>query len=159
MIAKQGELLKEVSEKIVEFYQNSQSDEFEIDELDEEFELAERQFLAAIEQAFIIEREILSKAQQEMDLAIQKNYMTLYIIIGVILIGILLSNRVISKSIISRLNQLLIATKQLSAGNRNINLPPHKDDEIGELSQSFQIMSEKLNSTLDNLETKVNNPS
>ena len=69
---------------------------------------------------------------------------TLVIIgLGVIGIGIVFGV-FFSKSLTAPLNRLMEATKQVAAGHFNLTLQPGSRDEIGVLSGSFNIMSQKI---------------
>ena len=61
----------------------------------------------------------------------------------------------LSASIIKRLQELVISTKQISQGNIDVLLPSPKNDELGQLSQSFAVMQNELKSNFDRLEDTV----
>jgi signal transduction histidine kinase/ActR/RegA family two-component response regulator len=50
---------------------------------------------------------------------------------------------------------LVLSTKQISQGNIDVLLPSPKNDELGELSQSFAIMQNELKSSFERLEDTV----
>lgn len=71
-----------------------------------------------------------------------------YIITGLlVLMGIisLLAMLVVAKKLIDPITELTVATKKVGEEQFNGNLHIHRRDEIGQLAQSFQQMTERLN--------------
>lgn len=50
----------------------------------------------------------------------------------------------IARSIVNPINKLIKASKEISAGNFDVQFPPDKKDEIGELSRQFSEMNQRV---------------
>jgi len=72
-----------------------------------------------------------------------------------LLIEMALIYRTLSTQVTQPLAQLLQSTQQLTEGNFNVQMPALKQDEIGQLSNAFIQMSDKLKNLVATLEDRV----
>jgi len=78
------------------------------------------------------------------------------ILIGLMVIAItIILNIIFSKSLTAPLNQLYQVTKEVASGNFEIRMKRTSRDEIGALSQSFNVMSEKISELVQESMEKV----
>ena len=69
-----------------------------------------------------------------------------------LIVEIVLLYSVIDKEIATPLNELITVADDISAGKLDINLELNRQDEIGRLATSFNIMANQLNTTFSSLE-------
>ena len=74
----------------------------------------------------------------------QLMYLLLAIAAAGILIMVLVSRYLIRRTVIIPLKKIVAASDSLAAGDVNVNVDSHTDDEIGQLSQAFQKMIENI---------------
>ncbi len=149
-----GESLKANSLKSIEVQKTSTNPQ-KFFEQKEEFEKSEEEFIKAVDVALKSEELKLQKLKNEVQIAIiysQNIFLTasVFTFIFAGLIGLALST-----FIIKRLQELIISTEQISQGKIDVPLPSPKNDELGQLSQSFAVMQNKLKSNFDRLEDTV----
>ncbi len=85
----------------------------------------------------------ISLAEVDKEIARREWQIVIFAIVAVLTLGLLIAFFV-RKWISGPVNDLLNATKQVSAGNLNYEIKAHSDDEIGKLSESFNNMTKKL---------------
>lgn len=72
-----------------------------------------------------------------------------FILLGLIAIGVaILFSVIFSKSLVAPLTRLTAATEKVAGGDFELQLPVKSRDEIGVLSSSFNVMSEKIQSLI-----------
>ena len=69
-----------------------------------------------------------------------------------LLIEIILLFLVITKEVATPLNELIVVADDISTGNFDINIEVKREDEIGRLANSFNVMSTQLNTSFSKLE-------
>jgi len=149
-----GESLKANSLKLIEV-QKTSNDPQKFFEQKEVFEDSEEDFIKAIDVALKAEELKLQSLKIEVQNAIiysRNIFLIASIFSFVFAAGVGLA---LSASIIKRLQELVLSTKQISQGNIDVKLPSPKNDELGELSQSFAIMQNELKSSFERLEDTV----
>ncbi|WP_434685938.1 ATP-binding protein [Pseudanabaena minima] len=149
-----GESLKANSLKLIEV-QKTSNDPQKFFEQKEEFEESEEEFIKAIGIALRTEELKLQRLKDEVQVAIidsRNIFLITSIFAFVSALGIGLT---LSASIIKRLQELVLSTKQIAQGNIDVLLPSPKNDELGQLSQSFAVMQNELKSNFERLEDTV----
>ena len=149
-----GASLKANSLKLIEV-QKTSNDPQKFLEQKEEFEESEEEFIKAIDVALKAEELKLQRLKTEVQIAIidSRNIFLIASIFTFIFAGGI--GLALSASIIKRLQELVLSTKQISQGNIDVLLPSPKNDELGQLSQSFAVMQNELKSNFDRLEDTV----
>ena len=149
-----GASLKANSLKLIEV-QKTSNDPQKFFEQKEEFEESEEEFIKAIDVALKAEELKLQRLKTEVQIAIidSRNIFLIASIFTFIFAGGI--GLALSASIIKRLQELVLSTKQISQGNIDVLLPSPKNDELGQLSQSFAVMQNELKSNFDRLEDTV----
>ena len=149
-----GESLKANSLKLIEV-QKTSNDPQKFFEQKEVFEDSEEDFIKAIDVALKAEGLKLQGLKVEVQNAIiySRNIFLIASIFSFVFAGGI--GLALSASIIKRLQELVLSTKQISQGNIDVQLPSPKNDELGELSQSFAIMQNELKSSFERLEDTV----
>ena len=149
-----GESLKANSLKLIEV-QKTSNDPQKFFEQKEVFEDSEEDFIKAIDVALKAEGLKLQGLKVEVQNAIiySRNIFLIASIFSFVFAGGI--GLALSASIIKRLQELVLSTKQISQGNIDVKLPSPKNDELGELSQSFAIMQNELKSSFERLEDTV----
>lgn len=72
-----------------------------------------------------------------------------FVILGLMAIGIAILFAIFfAKTLTDPMKKLMSATQQISAGNFDLNLKTASRDEIGSLSESFNLMSQKINTLI-----------
>lgn len=85
----------------------------------------------------------ISLAEVDKEIARREWQIVIFALVAVLTLGLLIAFFV-RKWISGPVNDLLNATKQVSAGNLSYEIKAHSDDEIGKLSESFNNMTKKL---------------
>lgn len=85
----------------------------------------------------------ISLAEVDKEIAKREWQIVIFAVVAILTLGFLIAFFV-RKWISGPVNDLLNATKQVSAGNLNYEIKAHSDDEIGKLSESFNNMTKKL---------------
>lgn len=149
-----GASLKANSLKLIEV-QKTSNDPQKFFEQKEEFEASEEEFIKAIDVALKAEELKLQRLKTEVQIAIinSRNIFLIASIFTFIFAGGI--GLALSASIIKRLQELVLSTKQITQGNIDVLLPSPKNDELGQLSQSFAVMQNELKSNFDRLEDTV----
>ncbi len=78
-----------------------------------------------------------------------------YLIIGASLLVMVGFPALLYTHLVNPLNALLDGVRQMNEGRYNVNLAVQYPDEIGFLTQSFNILSAELHTLIDNLEVRV----
>ena len=149
-----GESLKANSLKLIEV-QKTSNDPQKFFEQKEVYEDSEEDFIKAIDVALKAEELKLQGLKIEVQNAIiySRSIFLIASIFSFVFAGAI--GLALSASIIKRLQELVLSTKQISQGNIDVQLPSPKNDELGELSQSFAIMQNELKSSFERLEDTV----
>ena len=149
-----GESLKANSLKLIEV-QKTSNDPQKFFEQKEVYEDSEEDFIKAIDVALKAEGLKLQGLKVEVQNAIiySRNIFLIASIFSFVFAGGI--GIALSALIITRLQELVLSTKQISQGNIDVQLPSPKNDELGELSQSFAIMQNELKSSFERLEDTV----
>ena len=80
-------------------------------------------------------------------------FYTILITLAAILLVVLISFK-ISKSLTKSLNELIFVSKEISKGKYDRRINIESKDELGQLSESFNEMAEKLEQTINDLKDK-----
>ena len=149
-----GESLKANSLKLIEV-QKTSNDPQKFFEQKEVYEDSEEDFIKAIDVALKAEELKLQGLKIEVQNAIiySRSIFLIASIFSFVFAGGI--GIALSALIITRLQELVLSTKQISQGNIDVQLPSPKNDELGELSQSFAIMQNELKSSFERLEDTV----
>jgi len=70
--------------------------------------------------------------------------------------GAILLSWLLSKIHVNRIKKIQAATSMVSAGNYNVNVPSSNFDEIGELAKDFNQMVNKINNSMEEIESLEN---
>lgn len=85
----------------------------------------------------------------------KKNIRILLITMVLIALLVLLSTYIFSKLITSNISQLISVTKEISDGNYHIKTGIKSHDEIGELANNFDLMSQEIKTKVSGLNKEV----
>jgi len=149
-IKENGQQLKAISIKIITALANGASDS-EIYELKEEFEEYEENTLKAIDAALAHEGHEVIERKQNVTSVIYNSEFAL-IVIGCISFIIAIVFGCISSGFISRpINKLNDAMEEVARGDLSVKTEIESNDEIGNLSRSFNKMTQNLKESNDTI--------
>ncbi|MBE7468821.1 MAG: hypothetical protein DPW09_02395 [Anaerolineae bacterium] len=97
-------------------------------------------------------------AEQDQAEALGSSYTALAISIGVSVVAILIAVIVglfTTRSIATPLANLAATARQIAAGNLQLKASVAREDEVGDLAQAFNIMTDQLRGLIDSLEERV----
>lgn len=97
----------------------------------------------------------VQNAQTQVSRAFQIAMILLTVVVGAIIGAALLISRFISRNITQRIAALSDCTLQFHRGNLLVTAAEQPDDELGQLGQTFNLMSERIRDLVNDLEQKV----
>jgi GAF domain-containing protein/HAMP domain-containing protein len=74
---------------------------------------------------------------------------------GLVFVVIILLGLILTDQMVAPIQKLAAATKEITSGNWEVNLPATRNDEIGSLAGSFRKMIEQLHELVSQLEQRV----
>ncbi len=79
----------------------------------------------------------------------------LLVMTGTLLVAILLVSWSLDRLVLARLGRLTRSTREIAAGRYDVSLPVDREDELGDLTRSFNEMTATVRDHTQNLEAKV----
>lgn len=104
------------------------------------------------------ELEVALLAEQNQEEAFGPMYLTMAVNAGVTLVSVLAAvgvSLLVTQSIANPLTSLAETASQIAAGDLNLRAEVEREDEVGALARSFNVMTARLRDVIDGLEQRV----
>ncbi len=138
-----GEALLHRSSLLLEAIRQEDSGDTLLD-LKEAFEQDEKVFLQVIERALDREQNKLLVSSERVRLAIRSGIERIALVAALLVAGILVVSMFLSSAISRPVRRLKWAADSIGSGDFKVRIDAHTNDEIGDLSRSFNRMAEDL---------------
>jgi nitrate/nitrite-specific signal transduction histidine kinase len=112
-------------------------------------------FASNVDQLFELDRQIKLETEESLNNAINQAIFVTAVLVGVLLVVGILIIGLLTRSILNPLGALNRASKEISDGNFDVEMPPTRPDEIGSLRDSFVAMVNEIRLTLESLESRT----